>query len=57
MNLSKLVKEVVIDDKEYIMTFDMRSILKYKELSSKTFTQGINALVAGDDEEAIRLAE
>ena len=31
----------------------MKSILTYKEMSGKTFTQGIEDLLLGDDEEVI----
>ena len=53
MNLSKIEKEIKIDEENYILTFDMKSILTYKEMSGKTFTQGIGDLLLGDDEEVI----
>lgn len=53
MNLSKIEKEIKIDEENYILTFDMKSILTYKEMSGKTFTQGIEDLLLGDDEEVI----
>lgn len=53
MNLSKKIKELTIENEDYILTFDMKSILVYKELSGKTFTKGVEGLFQADDEECI----
>lgn len=53
MNLSKKIKEISINHQNYVLCFDMKSILKYKELSNKTFTSGIDGLFNGDDEETM----
>lgn len=53
MNLSKKIKEISINNQNYVLCFDMKSILTYKELSNKTFTSGIDGLFSGDDEEAM----
>ena len=53
MNLSKKIKELTIENEDYILTFDMKSILVYKKLSGKTFTKGVEGLFQYDDEECI----
>ena len=50
MNLVKKVKEFKINDRDYIMTFDMRSIPVYKELTGKSFLQSSAQLGQFDDE-------
>lgn len=50
MNLVKKVKEFKINNKDYIMTFDMRSIPVYKELTGKSFLQSSAQLGQFDDE-------
>lgn len=49
MNLVKKEKEINIDGEEFIMTFDMRSLAVYKELSNKPFTLGVHELFKYDD--------
>ena len=51
MNLVRKEKEFKIGEEEYIMFFDMTSIVVYKELTKRFFTQGVNKLFEQDDEE------
>lgn len=50
MNIVKKVKDIKIGDKNYIMTFDMRSIAVFKELTGKSFLQSSAKLGLLDDE-------
>lgn len=54
MNLLKKSKELCIENEEFVMEFDMRSIAAYKELSDKPFTKAIRELFKYDDEEIIK---
>ncbi|MGL5152981.1 MAG: hypothetical protein ACRC7N_20680 [Clostridium sp.] len=53
MNIVKTVKEIEIEGKEYIMTFDMRSIPVFQKLAKKSFIQSTPKLFAYDDETVI----
>ncbi|MBS6503878.1 MAG: hypothetical protein KH415_20075 [Clostridium sp.] len=53
MNLLKKSKKINIENEEFIMEFDMRSIATYKELSDKSFTLGVRDLFKYDDREII----
>lgn len=51
INIVKKVKEITLGDKDYIMTFDMRSIPVFKELSGgKNFLASTHLLGQFDDE-------
>lgn len=50
MNIVKKVKDIRIGDEDYIMTFDMRSIAAFKELTGKSFLQSSAKLGLLDDE-------
>lgn len=50
MNIVKKVKNIKIGDEDYIMTFDMRSIAVFKELTGKSFLQSSAKLGLLDDE-------
>ncbi len=50
MNLLKKSKELTIENEEFVMEFDMRSIALYKELSNKPFVKGVGDLFKYDDE-------
>lgn len=50
MNLIKTVKEIKIENEEFIMTFDMKSIAVYKELTGESFVKGNGELFKYDDE-------
>lgn len=50
MNIVKKVKAIKIGDEDYIMTFDMRSIAVFKELTGKSFLQSSAKLGLLDDE-------
>lgn len=49
MNIVKKVKEIKIDNKEYLMTFDMTSVVKYSELSGNSFVRDSHKLFNYDD--------
>lgn len=51
MNLVRKEKIIKIGEEEYIMYFDMSSIVMYKELTNRFFTHGVNKLFEQDDEE------
>lgn len=53
MDLVKKEKEIQIEDKSYIMAFDMKSIATYKELTGNNFNRGVHRLFSYDDEEII----
>lgn len=53
MDLIKKKKQVEIDGVEYILFFDMKSIIVYKELTGRFFSKGINKLLILDDEEIV----
>ena len=53
MDLVKKVKEITIEDEEFIMTFDMQSIATYKELTNRFFSKGITELFKQNDEEVV----
>lgn len=53
MNLIKKQEQINIDGIDYVICFDMRSICKYKELTGRFFSTGINKLLQLDDEEII----
>ncbi|KAI3350151.1 hypothetical protein [Clostridium botulinum] len=50
MNIVKKIKDIKIGDEDYIMTFDMRSIAVFKELTGKSFLQSSAKLGLLDDE-------
>lgn len=50
MNIVKKIREVEIGDENYIMTFDMRSIATFKEITGKSFLQSSAKLGLLDDE-------
>ena len=50
MNIVKKVRDIKIDNEDYIMTFDMRSIAVFKELTGKSFLQSSAKLGLLDDE-------
>ena len=52
-NLTKKIIKVNIEDKDYIMAFDMKSIETYKELTNSSFTLGYSKLMQLDDTEII----
>lgn len=49
MDLVKKKRELTIDGKKYIMCFDMRSVVMFREISGISFTHAIPHLFAGDD--------
>lgn len=49
MNLIKRTREVKIEDKEYVMAFDMRSVAMFQEVTGQTFTNAMPQLFAGTD--------
>lgn len=51
MNLVRKEKEFKIGEEEYVMYFDMTSIVVYKELTKRFFTHGVQKLFEQDDEE------
>lgn len=53
MDLVKKVKEITIENEEFVMTFDMKSIATYKELTGTNFNRGVSKLFAYDDEAII----
>lgn len=53
MNLIKKKKEVEIDGTKYVLCFDMKSIIAYKEITGRFFSNGIGNLFMQDDEEII----
>ena len=53
MNLVKKVKEINIENENFIMAFDMRSIATYKELTGTNFNRGVTKLFQFDDEAII----
>jgi len=53
MELARKVKEININDEEFIMTFDMRSIATYKEITGTSFNRGVHKLFQYDNEEII----
>lgn len=50
MNIVRKVKNVTIGNENYIMTFDMRSIAVFKELTGKSFLQSSAKLGLLEDE-------
>ena len=52
-NLIKKTKTLFIDDKEYIMFFDMRSIALFQELSGMPFLRAIHLIDKYDDKAII----
>lgn len=54
MNLLKKSKELTIENEEFVMEFDMRSIASYKELFNSSFTKGVIDLFKYDDEEILK---
>ena len=50
MNIVKKVKDIKIGNEYYIITFDMRSIAVFKELTGKSFLQSSAKLGLLDDE-------
>lgn len=53
MDLVKKAKDITIEDEEFIMTFDMKSIAVYKEITGESFVAGTQKLFAFDDEAII----
>lgn len=53
MELVKKKREINIENEKFIMTFDMRSIATYKELTGNNFNMSIHKLFQYDDEEII----
>ena len=53
MNLVKKVKEINIENENFIMAFDMKSIATYKELTGTNFNMGAHKLFQYDDEAII----
>lgn len=53
MNLVKKEIDIEIEGDQYVMTFDMRSIATYKEITGASFVMGTNKLFKYDDEEII----
>ena len=53
MNLLKKELKKEIGGEKYILTFDMKSIAIYKELTGRTFSSGLANLFKEDDEETI----
>ncbi|MDU4952976.1 hypothetical protein HF846_13940 [Clostridium cadaveris] len=53
MDLVKKVKEITIENEEFIMTFDMKSIAVYKEITGESFVAGTQKLFDFDDEAII----
>jgi hypothetical protein len=53
LDLVKKKLELKIDNKEYIMCFDMKSIATYKELTNTNFCNAIENLFNSDDETII----
>ncbi len=53
MNLVRKEKEFKIGEEEYIMFFDMNSIVTYKEITGQSFSQGVGNLFKEDDEEVM----
>ncbi len=51
MNLVRKEKEIKIGKEEYIMFFDMNSIVTYKEITKQSFSGGVKKLFEEDDEE------
>lgn len=49
MSLLKKNKEVVIEGKQYVMAFDMKSVAIFQEITGKTFTNAMPELFAGVD--------
>lgn len=50
LNLVKKSVELTIDEENFIMTFDMRSIVTFKELTGKNFVASTSKLGEFDDE-------
>lgn len=50
MNIVKKIRDIKIGNEDYIMTFDMRSIAVFKELTGKSFLQSSAKLGLLDDE-------
>lgn len=50
MNIVKKVKDITIGNEKYLMTFDMKSIAIFKELTGKSFLQSSARLGLLDDE-------
>lgn len=53
MNLLKKKLEITVDNEEYVMMFDMKSIAVYKDLTDKSFAEGFLELQLFNDEAAI----
>lgn len=52
-NLRRVVKEIEFQGEEFIVTFDMRSVATYKEISNKGYVQSIPELGKMEDEAVI----
>lgn len=52
-NLRRVVKELEFQGEEFIVTFDMKSVATYKEISSKGYVQSIPELGRMEDEAVI----
>lgn len=53
MELVKKIKEINIENEEFIMAFDMKSIATYKDLTGRFFSRGVSELFKENDEEII----
>lgn len=53
MELVKKIKEINIEGEEFIMTFDMKSIATYKDITGTSFNRGATKLFQFDDEAVI----
>lgn len=53
MELVKKIKEINIENEEFIMAFDMKSIAIYKDLTGRFFSRGVSELFKENDEEII----
>lgn len=49
MDLVKKTREITINDDNFIMAFDMRSVAEYSELTGKSFVSSIDKLFNYDD--------
>ena len=52
-NLSKKRIKLKIEDKDYIMSFDMKSIEVFKEMTNESFILSTSKLISFDDETVI----
>lgn len=55
-NIVKKVKEITIGEEKFILTADMRTIAKFKEMTGKSFLESVTRLATMDDEVILNLA-